>query len=119
MAEYLSAADFLASKWGAGLTEDEASVCVELANATIERLVDPAAYADMANAGTRAKAVALRVANAVRKNFDRNESVAIGGKLSVSFATEDEIERMARQGLGDLALQDEGGAVSVAELPER
>lgn len=119
MAEYLSVADFLASKWGAGLTEDEASVCVELANATIERLVDPAAYADMPNAGARARAAALRVANAVRKNFDRNAAVAIGGKLSVSFASEDEIERMARQGLGDLALQDDGGVVSACEMPER
>jgi len=119
MAEYLSVADFLASKWGAGLTEDEAAVYVNTANAVVERLVDPVAYADMPNADTRAKTAALRVANAVRKNFDRMDSVSIGGKLSVSFAAEDEIERMARQGLGDLALQDGGGAISVAELPER
>lgn len=117
MIEYLSVSDFIATKWGAGLSEIEAAVYVEYANAVIERAIDPTLFTTLAGASARARAIALRIASIVRKNFDRNESVSIGGKLSVSFATEEQIETMARTGLGDLAV-DTGSAsgVSFAEL---
>lgn len=119
MTQYLTVADFTASRWGAGLEESEAGVYVEYANAVIDRMIDPLAYADTAGAAERARIVGLRIANAVRKNFDGNSSVSIGGKLSVSFASEEQIEQMARSGLGNLAMPEGAADVSFGEIEPR
>lgn len=103
MSAHLSVADFIATRWGSGLSEAEASVYVAEANSVVEALVNVDMIEYVSDAPAKCRAAAIIVANHARKNFDGMSSVSIGGKVSVGWQNNAELVARVKSALGILA----------------
>lgn len=119
MTTILTVEQYLATSHGAGLSEDDAQIYVDIANSILNTCVDPVvfdpSFPDLfPDTERRLRSAAILITNAIKSNPTLLQSLSAGGVVSLNFRGLKQISEEASVLIGELAVTtgDEPAGVS-------